>query len=130
MIVDSGQMTLSLPKEKLVKVQNHCQEILEKGKVTVRELSKLTARLSRTAIAVLPAPLHYRHLQYQQIQKLICHNSFDQKVTISMEARKELLWSKENLTFYNGRSLISPPPQMIIFPHASLQSRAGKGHDS
>ena len=69
-IVDSGEMTLSLPKEKLFKVQNHYQEILEKGKVTVRELSKLIWRLSYTAIAVLPVPLHYRHLQNQQIQKL------------------------------------------------------------
>ena len=34
-IVNSGEMTLSLPKEKLLKVQeSHFQEILEKGKVT------------------------------------------------------------------------------------------------
>ena len=63
MIEDSGKMTLNLPKEKLLKVQKHCQEILEKGKVTVRELSKLIGRLSFTAIVVLPTPLHYRHLQ-------------------------------------------------------------------
>ena len=35
-MVDSGKMTLSLPKEKLFRVQNHCHEILEKGIVTVR----------------------------------------------------------------------------------------------
>ena len=64
-IVDSGEMTLNLPKEKLLKVQNHFQEILEKGKVTVRELNKLTGRLSSTAMAVLPAPLHDHHLQHQ-----------------------------------------------------------------
>ena len=66
-IVDSGEMTLGLPKGKLLKVQNNCQEILEKGKVTVRELSKLIGRLPSIAIAVLPAPLHYRNLQHQQI---------------------------------------------------------------
>ena len=53
-IVDSGKITLNHPKEKLLKVQNHCQEILEKRKVTGRGLSKLTGRLSSTAIAVLP----------------------------------------------------------------------------
>ena len=67
-IVYSGEITLGLPKEKLLKVQNHCQEILEKGKVAVRELSKLIGRLSSTAIAVYPALLCYRHLQHQQIQ--------------------------------------------------------------
>ena len=94
MIVNSGEM--SLPKEKLLKVQNHCQEILEKGKITVRKLSKLIGRLSSTAIAVLPAPIHYRHLQHQQIQKLICHNPFQEKVAISVEVRKELLSGEKN----------------------------------
>ena len=111
---DFGEMTLSFPKEKLLKVQNRCQEIrkLEKGKVTVSELSTLIGRLSSTAIALLPAPLHYRHHQHQQIQKLICHNSSKEKVEISVEARKELLWWKENLTLCNGRlQIISSPPQ-------------------
>ena len=120
-IVDFGEMTLSLPKEKRLKVQNHCQDILEKGKVTVRELSKLIGRLSSTTIAVLLAPLHYRHLQHQQIHKLICHNSFEEKVIISVETRNELLWWKENLTLCSGRSLISPQPQIIIRSDASLQ---------
>ena len=71
MIVDPAEMTLSLFKEKLLKVQNYCQEILEKGKVTVTELSKLIARLLSTTITVLPAPFEYGHLQHQQIQKLI-----------------------------------------------------------
>ena len=113
-IADFGEMTLSFPKEKLLKVQNRCQEIrkLEKGKVTVSELSTLIGRLSSTAIALLPAPLHYRHHQHQQIQKLICHNSSKEKVEISVEARKELLWWKENLTLCNGRlQIISSPPQ-------------------
>ena len=53
-IVYSGEITLSLPKEKLLKVQNHCQEILQKEKVTVRELGKLIGRLSSTSKTVLP----------------------------------------------------------------------------
>ena len=129
-IVNSGEMTLSLPKEKLLKVQeNHFQEILEKGKVTVRELNKLTGRLSSTAMAVLPAPLHHHHLQHQQIQKLICHNSFEENLAILVEARKELLWRKENLTLCNGRSLISPLPQITISSNLSLQGWGKSCHD-
>ena len=108
-IVDSGEIILSLPKEKILKVQYHCQEILEKGKVTDRELSKLIGRLSSTAVVVLAASLHYCPLQHKQIQKLICNNSFEEKVIISVEATKELLWWKENLILCNGRSLISRP---------------------
>ena len=127
-IEDSGKLTLNLPKEKLLKVQKHCQEILEKGKVTVRELSKLIGRLSFTAIVILPTPLHYRHLQHKKIQKLICHNTFEEKVEILVEARKELLSWKENLTLCNGRSLISLLPQIIIGSDASLQGWGASCH--
>ena len=116
MIVDSGEMTSSFPNEKLLKVQN-------------RELSKLIGRLLSTTIAVLPAPLQYCHLQHQQIQKLISCNPFEERVAISMEARKELLWWEENLTLRNGRSLISPPFQIIISSDASLQSWGVSWHN-
>ena len=95
MIVDPGEMTLSLFKEKLLKVQNYCQEIFEKGKVTVKELNKLIGRLLSTTITVLPAPFEYRHLQHQQIQKLIYQLQFPEKVAISVEATKELLCGKK-----------------------------------
>ena len=105
-----------------------CQEILEKGKVTVRELSKLIGRLSFTVIAVLPAPLPCRHLQHKQIHKLICHNSFEEKVEILVEAKNELLLWKENLTLCNGRSLISPLSQIIIGSDTSLQGLGASYH--
>ena len=95
MIVDPGEMTLSLFKEKLLKVQNYFQEIFEKGEVAVRELSKLIARLLSTTITVLLAPFEYHHLQHQQIQKLIYQQQFPEKVAISVEARKELLCGKK-----------------------------------
>ena len=90
-------------------------------KVAVRERSKLIGRLLSTAIAVLLAPLYYRHLQHQQIRKLIWPNFFENKVTISVVARKELLWWRKNLTFYNDRSLRSPPHQITISSGDSLQ---------
>ena len=55
--VGSGEMTFSLPKNKLFKVQNHCQQILEKEKITVRELRKLIGRLSSTASSSSTPPL-------------------------------------------------------------------------
>ena len=67
-IVDFGETTLSFPGEKVFKMQNQCQEILEKEKVTVRELSKFIGKLSFTAIGVLAATLHFCHVQHQQIQ--------------------------------------------------------------
>ena len=64
-IVDSSEITLSLPKEKLRKGQNHCQGILEKGEVTAMGLRKVIGRLPSTTIVFLPAPLLYCHLQHR-----------------------------------------------------------------
>ena len=57
LIVDSEEMTLSLPKEKLRKGTDSLPGNPRKGKVTVRELCKWIGRLSSTAIGVLHAPL-------------------------------------------------------------------------
>ena len=53
---------------------------------------------------------------------LICYNSFDEKVTFSMEARKELLWWNKNLTLCKKRSLICAPHQIILISDESLQA--------
>ena len=50
-------MTLSLPQEEVEKIKTQCKDFLEKSLVTVRELYKLIARLSSTAVAALPAPM-------------------------------------------------------------------------
>ena len=48
-------------------------------------------------------------------------NSFEEKVGVSVVAKKELLWWKERLTLRNGRSLISSQAQIIIHSDSSLQ---------
>ena len=50
-------------------------------------------------------------------------------MAISVEARKELLWWKENLTLCNRRSLIYAPPHIIISSDASLQGWRVGCHD-
>ena len=56
-LIDSNKMDISLPEEKIVKIQNQCQTLLSQKTVSVRELTQLIGRLSSTVIAVLPAPL-------------------------------------------------------------------------
>ena len=58
-MVNSVSMSLTLPKDKLKKVQNHCQKLLDYPVTTVRELSKVLGLLSSSIQAVFPAPLHY-----------------------------------------------------------------------
>ena len=62
-LVDSVNLSLSLPRDKIRKIQSNCQLLLENPVTSVRELSKFLGLLSSSIQAVFPAPLHYRYLQ-------------------------------------------------------------------
>lgn len=119
--VDSMNLKLSLPQEKVDKIISQCKSLLSVPKVSVRELMKLIGRLSSTAIAVLPAPLQYRAMQRQQIQELSSSRNYDSLIILTKEVKNELNWWCLNLQLSNGRLLVSPPPQLILSSDASLQ---------
>jgi len=114
-------MTTSLPQEKVELIRKHCQDIMGKENVSIRELTSLVGRLSSTAIAVLPAPLQYRYLQRNQIQALSKSQNFDSIIPLSPQAKGEITWWIENLSLSNGRSLLTVPAQLVISSDASLQ---------
>ena len=60
--IDSQNLRMELPKEKVEKIEKQCQSLISLEKVSMRNLAKLTGRLSSTAMAVLLAPLQYRSL--------------------------------------------------------------------
>ena len=129
-IVDSLEMSLALPQGKKDKVINQCSQLLNEKEVSIRELTQLIGRLSSSAIAVLPAPLHYRAMQRQQILELAGKNNFEAQITLSSKVRMELNWWIENLNLCQGKSLIAPTAQLQISSDASLKGwgAACRGH--
>ena len=67
MIIDSVEMTVSLPQEKVESIYKRCQDILSMQEATIKDLAKLLRTLPSKALAILPAPLYMRCLQRQQI---------------------------------------------------------------
>ena len=123
--LDSLELKLSLPKEKMENIVSQCQGLLKAKTVTVRELTQLVGRLSSAAIAVLPAPLQYRAMQRQQILELSHQQDYDTPIVLSKVVREELNWWIQNLHLSNGRFLVTATPDLIIETDASLQ---GWGH--
>ena len=119
MLIDSRAMSLSLPTEKVEKIKIRCRDILGRHSVSLREISSLIGSMSSSAVAVLPAPLQYRSVQRQQIFELKKQRSFNSMIQLNAEARAEISWWLNNLDLYNGRCLISPPPQLVIQTDAS-----------
>ena len=111
--VDSLIMTLSLPKNKVSKIQNQCLELLQKTQVSILELTKLTGLLSSTIEAVLPALINFRYPQQQQIQALKTQGSYCEKVILNRNSKEELQWGIQNLKICSGRSLIQSHNQVL-----------------
>ena len=74
--INTENMIMSLPMTKVHKIKTLCASTISQRKVTVRVLAKLIGTLTSTILAVLPAPLHYRHLQMTKIRALISARSY------------------------------------------------------
>ena len=114
-------MELTLPSDKVERIRSQCRDLLELTKVPLIELTKLLGKLTSTAIAILPAPLHYRQLQRSHIKQLLKSNSYSRTIVLSKEAKQELTWWMNNLHLCNGKSLLKISPDLTIALDASMK---------
>ena len=119
LVINSVNMTLALPQEKVLDIQNKCAQLVPSPKTTIMELTKLLGKLSFTVPAVFPGRIQCRYLQQQQIQAVKEANSYQTKVKLKQQSLAELKWWKENLLLHNGKPLKIGIPQLIIQTHAS-----------
>ena len=75
-------------------------------KVSVRDLPKITGRLSSTAVTVFPAPIQQRRLQQQQIAGLSMKGSYKDTIVLHKEAKMDLDWWVQNQNLNNGRYIL------------------------
>ena len=120
-IVDSRNMTLSLPSEKTEKIQKECRHTLNRLEVTGRQLAHIIGLMTSVLPAVLPAPLHYRALQRLRVEALDRKKSpnYDTPVKLSLEASKDLRWWISSLGYHNGRPIYTQEPSLVLESDAS-----------
>ncbi|XP_074643979.1 uncharacterized protein LOC141900830 [Tubulanus polymorphus] len=118
--IDSIMMMLKLPGGKIMKIREQCQQMLNCQTVTVRDPAKLIGKLTATVSAILPAPLDYRNLQMLKRAGLgVGNQSYETEVTLTTEGREDLLWWIQEIQNHNGKSVISPDPDLTITTDAS-----------
>ena len=117
--VNSQEMTLSLPQHKIKDIKNICQKCLNQTVVSVRQISEVIGKLSASARAIFPAPLHYRFLQMLKTKGLTPLQNYESVVTLDSESKAELLWWIENIERWNGRTITPPSPEYTIESDAS-----------
>ena len=120
-VINSLEMKLFLPTEKMSQLLQDCKDLILEKSASVRTLSHIIGRLTSTLQAVLPAPLHYRHLQMLQAKGLLEGKGYNSVVPLNKECQNDFQWWIDQLSTWNGRLIISPAPDLIITTDASLK---------
>ena len=114
MVINSKEMTISLPEEKLQKVKLRFEDLYQSPHVSILQLIKLLEHLTPTIQAVFQARLSSRFLQQQQIQVLKEKKSYLTNITLSNNSKQELLWRINNFEIINGTSLLNQASQVVL----------------
>ena len=105
-LINSTNLTLQLPGEKLRKIRKTCQDILEKTEISVRELSKFLGLLTSSIFqAIFPGPLHYRHLQRLKNTTMTSEQSYEAHINTRFSSPR-------------GSSVVARPPSRVEWQSA------------
>ena len=112
-------MELRLPPEKFKKIRAVSRKLLEAGQVSACALSRLIGAANQ----VIPqALLFYRHLQMDLARALrTSDQDYDSTLTLSLDSREELLWWDNQMIKWNGKTILTTEPDLIIESDASNQ---------
>ena len=105
LVIDSEAHTVSLPKEKVNKLQLVCNDLLNARYVTIRQFARCIGLLVSSFLAVNYAKLHTRYLEIYKTEQLKRLHDFDKKLYLSKRVCSELKWWVENIASHNGRSI-------------------------
>ena len=120
-IVNLIKMLLLLPEEKLQKLKSSALSLLE-NVPTAREVLSFLCQCQAVLPALQMAPLHFRAIQRDLIQVISPQgDKVNCKKTISLSegAVKDLLWWTQGPAQANGRVIIPPKFDSVIFSDAS-----------
>ena len=126
--INSVNMTLNLPHDKVTAIQSQRRQLLTLSSVTLRAIAQIlgTLEAARPAIWNNPNPLHYRMLQVQLTQGLQQNqNNYTKVVTLSPRSRQELHWWVLEIESCNGSPVVTPPPDLTIYTDPSKRGWGG-----
>ena len=123
-LVNSVTMSLYLPKVKVKGIKKDCQRLIDNPSVSIRALSRLVGKLSPSIQAVFqppppPPPLHYRYLLRIKNVALKKSQSYEAMLCLDQAAQQDLLWWRDHLAAWNGRSLLRKKEDFTIETDAS-----------
>jgi len=120
--VDSAQMELKLPAEKIKKIRAEARKMAQQPRVSARSLSRLLGKMNATTQVIPPAPLFYRHLQMTLTEALDKGGqNYETEISLPLDCVEELLWWDNHMSKWNGKSMVRRDVDLVIESTASLR---------
>ena len=127
-LISTVTMNISLPSEKMRKIQQEATHLLKAASVSIQQIAAFIGMTNAAKQAIPMAPMYHRQLQ-ALINRVIplagselqaMRQSYHNQVELTVEAREELtLWSQAARN-HNAAPIIIPPPDLVIETDASL----------
>lgn len=101
-LINSESMTISLPQVKVDKIVNNCKGLLENPSPSIREVARVFGLLVSSFRAVRYMKLFYRSIELCKSDPLSDGASYEDKASLSSQARSDLQWVVDSLANNNG----------------------------
>ena len=119
-LLNSVSMRVSISEHKANKIKALCLNLIETKTPSIREVAKVVGSLVACFPGVLYGPLYYRRIDIEKNLALKEHRgNFDKRMSLSSEAKTELLWWANNI-HAAYKPINSGKPQITIETDASL----------
>ena len=124
-LIDSVNMTISLPEEKQLAIIQKANSLLGQNLVSIRNLCQFVGMCSATRPALRQAPLFYRKIQLSinkvlskaGLNKKLCYN---QIIRLNFQVRQNLQWWAEEMPHHCSAPVFSPPVDVKIATDSSF----------
>ena len=119
--MDSRKFDISLTKDKEEKLRRAAGDLLAKEFSSIREVAGLIGLAIAFSQAFRYGERHVKLLEIEKIEALrLARGDFDGKMSLSTEAREEVLWWLENARS-SGKTILEHDPNLVLFTDASLE---------
>jgi len=118
--INTGDMTLSVPKSKLRDLRREATKMLNRGTTTLKDLSSFVGKAMATTSAVFPARLMTRNLLALKNSALRRPSaSWTDRVTLDTGSKDNLEWWISHLKEWNGTSWVQTPTELDVYTDSS-----------
>eukprot|EP00029_Vermamoeba_vermiformis_P001978 TRINITY_DN1224_c0_g2_i2.p2 TRINITY_DN1224_c0_g2~~TRINITY_DN1224_c0_g2_i2.p2 ORF type:complete len:659 (+),score=31.17 TRINITY_DN1224_c0_g2_i2:837-2813(+) len=113
-LLDTRQMMVKVPKDKLNKIRKLAAKLRADRKCTVRVLASFIGKLVSVMQAIGVVRLHCRGLHKCKSAALALHKDWDGDVLLTPRALGELKWWEHEVSHWNGKTILPTVPDYML----------------